>query len=166
MENAFSPLTLHRYDRPLRGVMIDGQPWFAAWDFARLIGHRHPERIGRMMEDDQIRSVRFALTSGETEDVEVISESGAYRALWRYNHPENRSLRRWLTLEAVPLLRDARGTGPACPKRTLLQWGTQQIGLLEWQGVLWVPFDALPRFAAPAVERRSMRRGLLGRWGR
>ncbi|WP_255251316.1 BRO-N domain-containing protein, partial [Pseudomonas indica] len=98
-----------------RGVMIDGQPWFAAWDFARLIGHRHPERIGRMMEDDQIRSVRFALASGETEDVEVISESGAYRALWRYNHPENRSLRRWLTLEAVPLLRDARGTGPCLP---------------------------------------------------
>jgi len=45
MEDAYIPTILMRHCRPLRGVMIDRQPWVCAREFARLLGHRHPERI-------------------------------------------------------------------------------------------------------------------------
>ena len=57
MEDAYVPIVLMRHNRPLRGVMIDRQPWVCAWEFARLLGHRHPERICRLMDDDQVRTV-------------------------------------------------------------------------------------------------------------
>ena len=86
--------------------MIDRQPWVCAREFARLLGHRHPERICRLMDADQVRTVHFQLASGQLETVEVLSESGMYRALWRFSHPENRLLRRWLSHVALPALRD------------------------------------------------------------
>ncbi|SDK89029.1 BRO-N domain-containing protein [Pseudomonas indica] len=161
METAFTPLTFHRFNRPLRAVLIDGQPWFAAKDFGLLMGHRHPERICRYVDDDQLRSVRFALANGGEEAVPVISESGAYRALWRFNHPEHRNLRRWLTQEVVPLLRDEQALPAMAPRRTLMTWEARRVSLLEWQGELWVPLKALPELVS---EGAVPRRGRLGRW--
>ncbi|WP_238474282.1 Bro-N domain-containing protein [Pseudomonas cavernicola] len=97
MHDAYIPPTFLRYNRPLRGLMIDNQPWFAARDFGLLIGHRHPERICRLADDDQLRTVHFAQASGDEEVVEMISESAIYRAFYRFSHPELRGLRRWLT---------------------------------------------------------------------
>ena len=58
------------------------------------------------MDADQVRTVHFRLASGQLETVEVLSESGIYRALWRFSHPENRHLRRWLSHVALPALRE------------------------------------------------------------
>ncbi|RJG10999.1 phage antirepressor [Pseudomonas cavernicola] len=165
MHEAFTPLIFHRYNRPLRGLMIDNQPWFAARDFGLLMGHRHPERICRLADDDQIRTVRFAQAGGGEEMVEVISESAAYRALCRFTHPENRNLRRWLTHEVIPTLRDARNPDIQAPRRTLMNWGTQRVSLLEWQGKLWIPLNELPDFSQIDADRQqSARLGLLQRW--
>ncbi len=54
-EEAFTPTILMRHRRPLRGVMIDCQQWVCARQFARLPGHRHLERICRLMDADQLR---------------------------------------------------------------------------------------------------------------
>lgn len=153
MHEAFFPLTFHRYNRPLRGLMIERQPWFAVRDFGLLIGHRHPERIWRLMDEDQRRTARFSHASGDAEEVQLISESGIYRALCRFTHPENRSLRRWLTHEVLPALRDHYAHNQDGPKRTLMQWGAQQVCLLEWQGNWWVPLDNFP--AAARLARKS-----------
>lgn len=34
-------VTFQRYHRPLRGLMIDNQPWFVARDIGLLMGHRN-----------------------------------------------------------------------------------------------------------------------------
>ncbi|AXO62951.1 phage antirepressor [Pseudomonas sp. phDV1] len=120
MEESYIPLLLMRHNRPLRGVMIDRQPWVCAKEFGLLIGHRHPERICRLMDEDQERTVIFCTRQGDTEPVQVLSESALYRALCRFSHPENRSLRRWLTHEALPALRDAWEHRAQEPKRTLM----------------------------------------------
>ena len=148
MDEALTPLTFLRYNLPLRGVMIDNQPWFDAHDFCRLIGHRHPERINRLMEDDQTRTVRFLHASGGEEEARVINESGVYRALGRYPHPENRSLRRWLNVEVIPALRDVFTSDALQPRRTRMTWDSRQVTLLEWQGELWIPLSSMPRFRA------------------
>ena len=59
-----------------------------------------------MMDDDQVHTVIFRTRQGDAEPVQVLSESALYRALCRFSHPENRHLRRWLTHEALPALRD------------------------------------------------------------
>ncbi|MFZ5957496.1 hypothetical protein ACOXVJ_08290 [Pseudomonas knackmussii] len=40
MHDAYTPTTFLRFNRPLRAVLIDDQPWFAARDFGRLMGQR------------------------------------------------------------------------------------------------------------------------------
>ena len=44
MEESYVPLLLMRHNRPLRGVMIDHQPWVCAKEFGLLMGH--PTRSG------------------------------------------------------------------------------------------------------------------------
>ncbi|SDG55061.1 Prophage antirepressor [Pseudomonas benzenivorans] len=164
MHEALTPLTFHRYNRQMRGLMIDNQPWFVARDIGLLMGHRNPERICHSMDDDQIDSVRIAQAGGE-EELIVISESGVYRALCRFTHPENRSLRRWLTLEVIPALRDAQSPAASAPRRSLMSWDAQRISLLEWQGELWIPLQALPAFGQDrATGKGTTRASLLPRW--
>lgn len=166
MDEAFTPLVLMRHRQPLRGVMIDRQPWVCAHEFARLIGHRRPERVCRLMDADQLRLVHFQLASGHLEAVEVLSESGMYRALCRFSHPENRHLRRWLSHVALPALRDsevAKGHGPS---RCLMAWGNGQVNLLEWQGELWVALDELPRFHGQPHAAPSPVGSWFARWWR
>jgi len=166
MEDAFIPLVLMRHHYPLRGVMIDRQPWVCAHEFALLIGHRHPERICRLMDADQVRTVPLQSASGRVESVEVISESGLYRVLCRFTHPENRNLRRWLSQEAMPALRDSEVQPGLAPARRLMAWGNKQVNLLEWQGELWIPLSDMPRFHP--LERHAPGKGSsrLGRWWR
>jgi prophage antirepressor-like protein len=153
MEESYVPLLLMRHNRPLHGVMIDRQPWVCAKEFGLLMGYRHPERICRLMDDDQVRTVIFCTRQGDAEPVQVLSESALYRALCRFSHPENRHLRRWLTHEALPALRDA--------------WEhRQRISLLEWQGDLWIALRDMPRFAPPPAPGERSLRALLNRWWR
>lgn len=164
MHEALTPLTFHRYNRPLRALMIDNQPWFVARDLGLLMGHRNPERICRSMDDDQIDSVPIAQAGGE-EELTVISESGVYRALCRFTHPENRNLRRWLTQEVIPTLRDTQNPETNTPRRSLMSWDTQRISLLEWQGELWIPLQALPAFGQDRTTgKQAPRTNLLMRW--
>ncbi|WP_371370594.1 hypothetical protein ACA097_19715 [Pseudomonas sp. QL9] len=51
-------------------------------------------------------------------------------------HPENRSLRQWLSNEVVPLLRDAQEQPPYLPRRRFSQALGRELGLLDWQGSL------------------------------
>lgn len=157
MHDAYTPTTFLRFNRPLRAVLIDDQPWFAACDFGRLMGHRHPERIIRQLEDDQRREALLGHAGG-AETTTLISESGLYKAFYRYQHPENRHLRRWLTQEVIPTLHDQLATAAWKPRRTLLSWEGARVSLLEWQGGLWVPLDELPRFSRQVDEpaRKSL----------
>lgn len=166
MEDAYIPTVLMRHRRPLRGVMIDRQPWVCAREFARLLGHRHPERICRLMDTDQVRVVHFQLAGGQLEAVEVLSESGMYRALWRFSHPENRHLRRWLSQVALPALRDSEARADQGPSRCLMVWDNQQVNLLEWQGELWIALHELPRFHRQAQPASHEPQSGLVRWWR
>ncbi len=109
-----------------------------------------------------IRTVRFAYPSGNEEDVQIISESGLYRVLHRYARPD-RALRRWLTHEAIPILRDSQATTPHNPRRTQMHWASQQVNVLEWQGELRVPLNSLPWFGRTGGKAALMGRRLWGR---
>lgn len=62
-----------------------------------------------------------------------------------------------LSHEVIPTLHDQPGTHGNPPRRVLMVWHNTRIGLLDWQGELWVPLHQLPTFSPwqepPAPKR-------------
>jgi prophage antirepressor-like protein len=165
MDAVFTPTHFLRHNRPLRAVLIDDQPWFVARDLALLIGHKLEDRIVHRLDVDQTRTVALVYAASEPQPTLMISESGLYAALIYYRHPENRSLRRWITGEVVPALR-GEPEKPE-PRRSLLRWERQEVALLHWQDCLWVRFSDMPFLLESGYPRAKMRRPrLLGLWAR
>ncbi|WP_448680917.1 BRO-N domain-containing protein [Pseudomonas nicosulfuronedens] len=138
--------TFLRHNRPVRGLMIDNQPWFVGTDVARLLGLHHPTVLARRLEEGEAKTVRLLCNSGSEEEVEVISEPALYMAFYRHSHPENRTLRQWFSHEVIPLLRDEHQQCPHQPRRMRMTWLDGFVTVLDWQGEVWVPLDDLPTF--------------------
>ena len=145
MEDAYIPITFIRHKRPLRGVMIDKQPWFSTYDFARLLGLHHPHSLHRRLRAHETQRVRLTYRTGSEEIVDVMNEAGLYKALIRFGHPETHHLDEWLTREVIPTLRDQNNAGLYAPRRVMIGWQNQRLSLLEWQGELWMHWEDVPR---------------------
>jgi len=152
MHDAYIATTFLRHNRPLRGLLIDDQPWFVAHDLARLLGLHHPQALARRLDAHEARSVLLCAASGAEEWLEVVNEAALYKALIRFGHPENRALGRWLGEQVIPLLRDQGRVDPQRPRRVLMSWRSQRVTLLDWQGELWVPLQQLPTFSPCSGE--------------
>ncbi len=140
------PTTFIRHRRQLRAVLLDDEPWFSATDLGRLIGRPLDERLHNSLDPDQLRSCWIKDSNGQYEKSLLVNESGAYAALIFYYLPENRCIRHWLNRQVVPTLRSEER--PALrPRERQLNWSDQCLGVLEWHGRLWVPFEELPKVA-------------------
>ncbi|MGA6106813.1 BRO-N domain-containing protein [Pseudomonas solani] len=146
MHDAYTPIFFYRHNRPLRGVMIDDQPWLCAYDFARLLGLHHPQALHRRLRPYQIRSARFTYATGSEEEVHLVSEGGLYQAMIRFGHLELQHLEEWLARDVVPTLRDQYTGCRHQPRRVMLDWQSRRLVLLDWQGELWMQWDKVPRY--------------------
>ncbi|WP_324711156.1 BRO-N domain-containing protein [Pseudomonas citronellolis] len=106
MHDAYTPTTFIRHGRPLRGVMIDNQPWFAAQDLARLLGIGYPQRFHHRFRPHETRRIHVLYATDSEEPLDMINEAGLYKALIRFGHPESQHLDQWLSREVIPTLRD------------------------------------------------------------
>ncbi|MCY1300402.1 hypothetical protein D9M70_499650 [compost metagenome] len=152
MQDAYTPLVFFRHNLRLRAVMIDNRPWFVAHDFAQMIGVRDPRRLLRALEKHEKRSVALKYTSCFHEEVDAISDAGAYKALSRFIRPEHGDLGRWLSDVLVPTLHDYHRAPDASPRRAFMSWDGRQIGVLRWQGEMWVAWRDLPVFLSSGEE--------------
>ncbi|SDI29093.1 BRO-N domain-containing protein [Pseudomonas panipatensis] len=140
-DSGLIPSVFVRHHRQLRALLIERQAWFVGRDLARLTNSRITTRVIHKLDADQCRTGRLLGTRGACEEELLISESGVYTLLMvHFYHPENRSLRQWLSNEVVPVLRDAQQSNPHLPRRRLEQVQGQEMSLLDWQGTLWVRF--------------------------
>lgn len=131
------PHTVTRHRRQLRALLIEQQCWFCARDLGRLIGQPYlEERATRTLDADQLLDAAVLNTHGQPETTRLISESGVYAALIHYYHPENRCIRRWITADVVPTLRDGEQAITHRPRRE----NRQGLSLLHWQGDVWMPY--------------------------
>ncbi|MNE94763.1 hypothetical protein D3C80_1927690 [compost metagenome] len=48
----------------------------------------------------------------------------------------------------VPTLHDYHRDPDATPQRAFMTWANQRIGVVKWQGELWIARRDLPRFMA------------------
>ncbi|MDH0290793.1 Bro-N domain-containing protein [Pseudomonas sp. GD04087] len=136
------PTVFQRYNRRLRGLLIERQAWFVLRDLAKLTNSHLGERVTSKLDPDQLRHERLA---GCEEKLYLVSESGLYALLMvHFYHPENRSLRQWLSNEVLPALRDAQQHNPHLPQRRMEQVEGHLMSVMDWQGKLWVRWsDAL-----------------------
>ena len=142
-DNGLSFHTFQRFDRPLRGLMLDRQAWFSARDLARLTNTHFTARVPRKLDADQYRWERL---EGGKEDELLVSESGLYTLLLVYfYHPENRNLRQWLSNDVVPVLRDAQLPTGFGPRQQVREVQGHPLAVLEWQGSVWLRLGDVAR---------------------
>ena len=155
MDDIYVPTVFHRYNRSLRGVLINNQPWLVARELGYLIRERVESYVLRL-DDDLFREARLVTGSGE-EAVLLVNDYGVFHVLQRFRDPEHRALRRWITGQVLPVLRDQGVLATGSPKRMQAKGEGRPIAVLDWQGELWVPMGEVPKLMRE--ERR-------GRWWR
>lgn len=137
-DDGLTPHTFYRHHRPLRGLMIEQQAWFVLHDVAKLTNGRITPRITQKLDDDQYRWERLA---GAQEDELLVSESGVYSLLLVYfYHPENRSVRQWLSNDVMPVLRDTQTGYHGAPRHQQRDVQGHSLSVLDWQGHFWLRF--------------------------
>ncbi|MFZ5959225.1 Bro-N domain-containing protein [Pseudomonas knackmussii] len=144
MDEVFTPTVFHRYNRSLRGTLIDNQPWIVARELGYLIRERVEHYVINRLDEDLRRQAWLTTATGE-EQVWLINDFGISYVLQRYRDPEHRELRRWLTGHVLPTLRDQALLAAGSPRRLLAKGEGPAMGLLDWQGELWVALAQLPR---------------------
>lgn len=144
MHDAYTPLVFYHHAQRLRALMVDNQPWFVAHDFARLIGHPDAQSLLEALEPHEQQTLCLGYTHDFHEDVVAISDIGAYKALFHFGQLEHGEVGRWLSGVLVPTLHDYHRVPDAAPCRDVLSCEGRQIGVVRWQGEVWVAWRDLP----------------------
>ncbi|MGA6107965.1 phage antirepressor [Pseudomonas solani] len=152
MHDAYSPLVFYHHHQRLRAVMVDNQPWFVAHDFAQLIGLADALPLLPSLQPHEQHTLSLRYTDDFHEEVVVISDIGAYRALFQFGTLKHGDVGRWVNEVLVPTLHDYHRTPDAAPTRETLTYEGRQLGVVRWQGELWVAWRDLPLFMASGKE--------------
>ncbi|BAN47946.1 BRO family protein [Metapseudomonas resinovorans] len=152
MHDAYTPVVFYHHSLRLRAVMVDNQPWFVAHDFARLIGLPDAVPLLPALEPHEQQTLCLGYTQDFHEEVTVISDIGAYRALFQFGKPKHGEVGRWLNAVLVPTLHDYHRVPDAAPRRENLSFEGRLIGVVRWQGEVWVAWRDLPAFMASGKE--------------
>ncbi|BBY84199.1 hypothetical protein MPUL_53570 [Mycolicibacterium pulveris] len=90
-------------DAPIRVVMVNGEPWFAAPDVAKALGYRDAWNLVRRLDEDE--ATHSVSTPGGPQNITIISESGLYVAVLGSQVPGARDFKRWVTRVVLPQIR-------------------------------------------------------------
>ena len=90
----------------VRGVMVDGIPWFVGKDIATALGYSNPQKAIRDHVDMEDRGVNEMGTPGGKQETVIINESGMYSLILRSRLSSARKFKRWVTSEVLPSLRN------------------------------------------------------------
>lgn len=95
---------------PIRGWLIDDEPWFVAQDVAAALDYRDAHNLARRLDDDE-KGTRPMSTPGGVQNVTTINESGLYTAILGSRIPGATDFKRWVTREVLPAIRRTGGYG-------------------------------------------------------
>ena len=143
-EAHFVPKTFIRHHIQLRALLLHAEAWFSARDIGRLMGVDINRRQALKLDVDQ-RRMMFLSGNDDSQETLMLSESGVYAMLVYHYCPENRHLRRWLTHDVVPMLREDAGTASnQTPRLRLMEWAGGTLRLLHWRQEPWVRLRDMP----------------------
>lgn len=91
-------------EETVRVVSIAGEPWFVASDIAKSLGYRSANDMTRNLHEDE-RGTHIMRTPSGDQEMNIISESGMYAAIFKSRRPEAERFRKWVTAEVLPSIR-------------------------------------------------------------
>ncbi|QUE89387.1 Bro-N domain-containing protein [Pseudomonas sp. SCA2728.1_7] len=141
-EPLIKPQLFIRHHIQLRATVQHAEAWFCARDIGRLMGLEINARQVLKLDEDQRRMMRLSGNDGAREFL-MLSESGVYAMLVYHYSPENRHLRRWLTHEIVPMLRQSSKSVPD-PHLRLIMCAGETLRLLHWRNEPWIRMRDMP----------------------
>jgi prophage antirepressor-like protein len=141
-ERLIQPLLFIRHHIQLRATLQHAEAWFCARDIGRLMGLEINARQVLKLDEDQRRMMQLSGNDGAQEFL-MLSESGVYAMLVYHYSPENRHLRRWLTHEIVPMLRQNSKSVPD-PHLRLIMCAGETLRLLHWRNEPWIRMRDMP----------------------
>lgn len=81
-----------------------GSPWFVAKDVCDVLDLSNPTESLRALPEDELTSE--TLRAGrQSREMNLVSESGLYRLIFRSNKPEAEVFRKWVFREVLPTIR-------------------------------------------------------------
>ncbi|MCK1813288.1 phage antirepressor KilAC domain-containing protein [Streptomyces sp. XM4011] len=85
-------------------MLVDGEPWWAATDVARILGFRDAANAVRPLEPFEVGYSTVSTPGGE-QRVRIVNESGLYALIFRSRREEAKRFRVWVTSEVIPAIR-------------------------------------------------------------
>lgn len=104
----------------IRGLKIEGEPWFVGKDIAAALGYSDTAQAIRKHIDDEDKGAVESTTPGGKQNITVINESGLYSLMLKSKLPGAKKFKRWVTSEVLPSIRKTGaysmpGAGRAAP---------------------------------------------------
>lgn len=89
----------------IRGLKIEGEPWFVGKDIAAALGYSDTAQAIRKHIDDEDKGVVESTTPGGKQNITIINESGLYSLMLKSKLPGAKKFNRWVTSEVLPSIR-------------------------------------------------------------
>lgn len=94
-------------DKPVRMILVRGEPWFIAKDACDILGLEQVSRALDRLDQDQrgLVKVTHPQSPEKTLEMAAVTESGLYELVIRSDKPEAKRFRKWITAEVLPSIR-------------------------------------------------------------
>lgn len=89
----------------IRGLKIEGEPWFVGKDIAAALGYSDTAQAIRKHIDDEDKGVVESTTPGGKQNITIINESSLYSLMLKSKLPGAKKFKRWVTSEVLPSIR-------------------------------------------------------------
>lgn len=89
----------------VRGVEVNGEPWFVATDVCRALEIGNPSQAVARLDADDLSSSEVIDSMGRTQVARTVNEAGLYELVLASRKPEARKFKRWITHEVIPAIR-------------------------------------------------------------
>ena len=107
----------------VRGMLIDGEPWFVGKDVAAALGYGEGKSLANAVAnhvDETDKGGTDLMTPGGTQKMVIINESGLYALIFGSRLESAKKFKRWVTSEVLPSIRKTGSYGtPKSPLELL-----------------------------------------------
>lgn len=103
----------------IRGIMIDGNPYFVGKDVATALGYKDPKNALKTHVRDKHKRRGQITTPFGKQTMTLISEAGLYSLIMRSNLPKAEDFQDWVVEEVLPAIRK---TGSYVADKQYLKW--------------------------------------------
>lgn len=119
----------------MRVVVIDGDPWFVAFDIAKALGITDAAKVARLVRPHQ-KGIHSIETLGGIQDCLIVSELELNRIILRSDKPEAEPMQDWVTDEVLPSIRKTGAYNTSARIPTHLETAEALVATLKREQVL------------------------------